>query len=475
MNKKSKFLKNIKYAFTSQGISLLLSVLMSLLVPKFLGVEKFGYWQLFIFYSGYVGLFQFGLSDGVYLKYGGTTYEDLDKSSIGSQFKFSSFSQTGIALLIIFFALALLSEEKRIFVFIAVAIYLLMNNLWQYLGNIFQAVNETRIYSISVLIEKLISIISIVCLILIKIDIFEIYIIMCIFAKFIALIYCMYMGKEILFAKKLPLRLTIIESIYSSKIGINLMLANVASPLIIGVGRFIIDRVWGVNAFGKFSLSVSLTNFFLQFISQVSMVLFPVLRQSNEEQLKKIYKTINDALAIIMPMVLLTYIPMKVVLGLWLPEYKISLEYLALLLPICIYNGKMNMLCITYFKVLRKEKFLLKANMIAVGMNLILSLFGALLLKSIYSIIVFMFLTTAFRSIISEVYLAKLMKAKVIISIIEEFALVVVFMLDSWYLSSALAFVIYLIVYVMYLILNYGNLKSTFNFVRSKFAGKATN
>lgn len=40
---------NMVVAFAAQGISFLASVAMSLLVPKVLGVETYGYWQLFIF------------------------------------------------------------------------------------------------------------------------------------------------------------------------------------------------------------------------------------------------------------------------------------------------------------------------------------------------------------------------------------------------------------------------------------------
>lgn len=38
---------NMVVAFAAQGISFLASVAMSLLVPKVLGVETYGYWQLF--------------------------------------------------------------------------------------------------------------------------------------------------------------------------------------------------------------------------------------------------------------------------------------------------------------------------------------------------------------------------------------------------------------------------------------------
>ena len=48
-----EFIKNICVAFTAQGISLIASVILSLILPKFLSIEEYGYWQLFIFYIGY--------------------------------------------------------------------------------------------------------------------------------------------------------------------------------------------------------------------------------------------------------------------------------------------------------------------------------------------------------------------------------------------------------------------------------------
>ena len=50
---------NAAVAFAAQGVSLLASVAMSLIVPKVLGVTTYGYWQLFVFYTSYSGLFRF--------------------------------------------------------------------------------------------------------------------------------------------------------------------------------------------------------------------------------------------------------------------------------------------------------------------------------------------------------------------------------------------------------------------------------
>lgn len=98
-----KFLTNLSYAFGAQFISLALSMILSLLVPKLLGVTSFGYWQLFIFYTSYIPFFHFGLNDGVYLLNGGKSYDELDKSSLKSQLLLGTLMELLISLFICFF------------------------------------------------------------------------------------------------------------------------------------------------------------------------------------------------------------------------------------------------------------------------------------------------------------------------------------------------------------------------------------
>ena len=51
---------------------------MVIIVPKFLSLEDYGLWQLFLFYYSYIGFFHFGWEDGIYLRYAGNSFETLD-------------------------------------------------------------------------------------------------------------------------------------------------------------------------------------------------------------------------------------------------------------------------------------------------------------------------------------------------------------------------------------------------------------
>lgn len=473
MNEKTKnIVKNIVYAFSAQGISLILSVLMSLMVPKLLGIEEYGYWQLFLFYSGYTSFFHFGLNDGMYLRLGGKNYKDINFSLLGAQLKIMSGVQVLISIFVTVAVILFMSDPNRQFVIIATGIYLVIYNASAYIGYIFQAVNQTRVYSVSVMVDRAIFMLSILVLLIFRTGHFEYFILLYLISKSIALVYCILKGRDVIFSKLISIKFAVKEIWINMSVGIKLLIANIASALILGSGRLVIDAIWGIRDFGKLSFSISLANFFLLFISQVSMVIFPALRQTNTQQQKKVYYFVRDMLSMVLPVVFLAYIPMSILVGKWLPQYSESLRYLALLLPLCTFDGKMQLLCNTYFKVLRKEKILLAVNLFSMVTSFVLSLIGGYIFNSIYAIVVFMVVAIAFRSIISELYLAKIMESNITISLVLEIFLAALFMISTWFLGKALSFTIIAVFYVLFLYYNKSKLISI-NIFTKNLVGKA--
>ena len=220
-----------------------------------------------------------------------------------------------------------------------------------------------------------------------------------------------------------------------------------------------IDATQGISSFGMVSLAISLTNFFLQFISQVSMVMFPMLRQFEHEKMKHIFVVIRGGISYFLCTILALYVPLKYILCLWLPQYAVSLEYLAILLPICIFDGKMQLLYNTYLKVLRKEKVLLLINLISLGVSAILCAIGAYVLNSMMAVVICMVIAIAVRSLITNIYLSKLMSIPTEINVIWECVLSLIFILSNMVLPMATAFCVYLIAFFFYCVFTRKNLK----------------
>ena len=59
-----KFAKNVVYSILAQIISLAVSFVLTLIVPKFIDEYQYAYWQTYVLYVGYVGILHFGILDG---------------------------------------------------------------------------------------------------------------------------------------------------------------------------------------------------------------------------------------------------------------------------------------------------------------------------------------------------------------------------------------------------------------------------
>lgn len=464
---------NAVTAFAAQGISLLVSVLMSLLVPKVLGVSTYGYWQLFIFYTSYSGLFEFGLNDGVYLLEGGKTRSEIDKKSINSQFWFNVCLQTIIGVIITLVAMFSSNEPEREFVLLSFALYTVMLDVSAFLGYVFQAMNETKLFSRMALLERLAFLVPMIVLVILKVDQFQGFVIAYLAAKSLALFYSLMKGRDILVAGQYSIKRTIGLSLKSISVGFGLMIANIADMLILGVGRFLADGFWGIEVFGKISFSLSLVNFFVSFVSQAAMVLFPALRQGSFEERRNFYHIVRDTMEFVFPLIYALYFPLVCVLSIWLPQYSDSYIYFAYLLPVCVFNTKMTVCCSTYFKVLRMERTLLKANLVTLLLSLGCALLGVFAFNSLEVVLLGAVASIICRSIWSERKLDSWLDVKKTLVPFEEIFLTLSFIVIAVQIRDFVGFITYLIIYLIYLLLNRDSVNKLYLLFR-KFAVSTT-
>lgn len=443
---------NFSVAVFAQLVVLLTSFITALIVPKILGVEEYGYWQLFVFYSNYIGFFHFGLNDGVYLIHGGEDRAQIDKRAISSQFQLTTFAHLLFALAII--VAAMLGDEgaDREFVICATAIYMLVNCGYGYLGYVFQAMNETKLYSFASVVNGISFLIPLLALLVFRFDSFRLYIMLSVIARTLASLFCIWKGRELAFSKPYELKKTLRLAFQSVKVGICLMLANIASMLILGVARFIIDVAWGIEQFGQLSFSLSMANFFIIFFSQLAMVLFPALRQADEKDVRTIFIGGRNALGLILPAVYLFYPIIIAIVLAWLPQYSEGLSFFAFMLPICVFDGKMRIVGTTYLNVLRRERTLLAINVITFAMSSVGALYGAYVLDSLYVVIISPVIAIAARCVIAELIVARQLETKPSLMSVGELIVSAVFVITALTLPTIAATIATAITYLLFLV-----------------------
>lgn len=434
--------KNFSFTIFSNLITLGVSTLLVLVVPKFIGVQQYGYWQLYMFYATYAGVMTFGWADGIYLRYGGRRYEDLDKDLFHSQFVMYFLFQLLVFFVIVLYGNFCIQGEKQ-FILYMVAICLVLFNARGFILYVLQDTNRIKEYAIVNAAGRVLYFISVVISLFLNQKNYKLLIISDLIGRAFSLVIGSIYIKDIIFRKFTGFYWSFRETWLNLTVGVKLLTANFAGMLIIGVVRYGIQAFWGVSTFGKVSLTLSISNFLMTFISAISLVLYPVLRRLSNEKIRLMYPEIRDILMVILLVGLFLYYPIDYILPMWLPKYKDSLVYMAILFPMCVYQGKFDLLINTFMKTFRLEKALLNINIIAMLFSMAVTAVNVFLIHNLtvlmFSIILILWVQTS----LGELYLTKKLHIDIWQDLFLETVVVIIFMMSSWLLSRYLGLLVY--------------------------------
>ena len=449
MNTKS-VIKNISYSFLANIISLLLGILATFLFPKFLNVSGYGYYQLYIFYTGYLIITALGLADGVQLKIAGQEYRQLNFDEQSSMFWLSSLLQVAVYVVLLVLSSIMIQDADKRYAIVCACIVGLVTHPRYYLYTLLQGVNRLREYSHIIITERSISIVISIIALLLGFKDFRLMILFDVIGRILSFVLAMYFCKEIVFRKP-RIDGNIIKKIISYTLsGSMILFAMQTSSIVIGVNRYGIEHEWGIEEFSKISLAIALSNMVLRCVNSISVVMFPTLRNVNTEKLPNIYRNINAILMSTIFIFMCFFKPVCYLIGIWLPQYADSLKYSILLLPICIYECKYSLLINTNLKTLNKEKSIGAINAVSVIVSFITTFISIGLLKNMELAIVGILVSLSIRSMIGEWIISRIYSIDVIWNIVAEFVLSIAFIFCMYFNNGYSFSVFYLIVVILY-------------------------
>lgn len=284
-------------------------------VPKLLGQTEYSYWQLYVFYTGYVGFFHFGLADGIYLRYGGKEYDEVPKPLFHFQFWTLVCCEILLAIVMSLFVVFLIPNSDKILILLLTAlccVLVLPRTMLQY---VLQGTNRIKEYARNLMIEKVIYGSLVVIVLALGFRNYEYLLLADIIAKAVTLFTMCLSCKDIVIQTTVSFKEGIREVWNNISVGIKVMFSNIAGMLIVGIVRFSIEQVWSVETFGKVSLSMSVSNLMMLFITAVSVVMFPLLKRTPQEKWADNYKLMRNILVIPLLGLLVLYYPAKVILS----------------------------------------------------------------------------------------------------------------------------------------------------------------
>lgn len=439
---------------TAQIISLAVSFILNLIVPKFIDEYSYAYWQTYVLYVGNVSVLHFGLIDGLMLRYSQYDYDEIDKPRIRSQFKILFFIlcvlTAGSALVAVFAC----TDATQI-IMLLVSCGILTKNLVLYCSYTFQLTNRINKYAFLTISQKFIYGIIVVFLLIFKVNDFYWYCAADIMGDIAGIAISAVFNKGMYFGKSICLKDAVREAGSNMSSGLVLMLANWSAALIVSGAKMIVQWRWGVWQFSKVSFAISLTNVFLTFMTAVSVVLFPSLKRLDRNRLPELYKSIRNVLSPVLFAAMLLYFPGCWILEIWLPKYTVSLPYLGLLLPMIVYSSKMNLLTNNYLKAYGKERAMLCVNAFSMSLGVISFVIIAYIFGNLNALLIGVVVAVMLNSILSEIMVLRTIRVKIFLDFFMEIAMSVGFILIVQYMSRWWGCLAYAGLFAAYCIINY--------------------
>ncbi len=453
-------IKNINLSIIAQIISLAMSFVVNLVVPKFILEYDYALWQTFLLYASFVGVLHFGLLDGLLLRYSQFDYDELDKKKMRSQFNVLLLI-TGVVAIIICVVSFIFARGEYKTIFFLVGVAVLIKNAFAYTSYSFQMTNRINKYAVCVIFERCSYCLFMMLIVLMNKSDFRLLCLADISATGVAFIAGFFMNKGMYFGKIIPITEVLNETKLNVFSGVMLMVSNLTAMLIVGGAKLIIGWRFKELVYGKVAFAFALTNMFLTFISAISIVLFPSLKRLDETLLETLYKKIRNLLSPLLVVVLLFYFIGAYVVNLWLPKYSQSLTALAIILPIVMYSSKVSLLTNNYLKAYRKERLMLFINLASVLIGLIAFIVSAFVLGDLNFVLYSVVAVVALNAIASEIVVIKINKESAksyIFHFVIEAIISVLFIVISLNFSLLNGALIYLAVILIYLLIDYKNI-----------------
>lgn len=470
MSSNQSIVKKASLLTLSQLIALLVSAALVLLIPKFVSVEAYGYWQLFLLYAGYVGIFHFGYSDGLYISAGGKNLNSIDAGRLRPQFILFLLIQVFFAACCVVYAEYFAENHQKWIVYTAVGVYLVVENYHKLISFLLLATAHAEAYAVSVLLDKAATAVIVAGLIFFHSTSLPALVAVYIFCRLLSLIYLMVMYRRFI-PRPADLKMifnSVPDGLKLSRMGAVLMISNILGTLIIAAGRIVVEKFWDISLFAQISLAVSLSFFIISLISQVSLVLFPILRNSAEDAAKNIFEQGNFILGYAAMLSFGLFFLLRWIISIWLPEYTESLTFLVYLFPLVLFEMKTQILYVTFCKSLNKLKLLFSVNIITLAVAVGIY-FMAVQLQSIETVLIGMLVSLLIRSILLYFFILRKYGLKADSIIIAEVVFSAGFILAYRHVPVNVLLILYIGCAVALTLLYRTKLQNTFESLKKNF------
>lgn len=443
-------LKSLFLIIISNGMTMIAGVLSGFVIPKMMTLDSYGLYKIYTLYVNYLPLLHFGLSTGIYLKYGDMSYENLNKSYFRYYFRLLIVSQSIFSIFMIIIAF-ISNVSNYTFIIVSLSVTLLASNITNYFQLISQITERYKEYSYRNIIQSVLNIVITLFFYLMywKIDYildYKIYLLVLIFIQVILAIWYIVSYLDIVLGPiyDKPNRSEII-SLYHK--GFILIIAGLVSQLILNLDRQFVSVLFSNSQYALYAFAYNLLSLMTTFINSISTVLYPMIKRQNIQKLVDSYNLFSKIILIGCSLLISAYYILDFIINNYLPVYIESLSYLYLIIPTMIMSSLINIVMHNYYKALDKENVFFLLSIFVLAISVTANLIAYAFIGTMQSISIASVLCMLIWYVLAQVFLYSIFKFKY-----RKNAIYLLLILAIFYILGTLSFPFY-ILFIVYLLI----------------------
>lgn len=453
---KRKSLIDIAKVVFSNMTLLLAGIVTSFVLPKILSIEGYGYYKVFNLYVTYIIILQFGIVEGVYLKYGGRKLDDIHKRDFTGVLKALLLIEMFVGIVISIISLCFFHAEAR-FIGIALAINLIVvniTNLYQYLSQALQRFTELSIRNVFKSIFMLVAVGLMFWMYRQDCEWlnYKLYVVLLIGINALLLVWYIYTYRTISIGNS---EVNWKEIIILIKNGFPLCLANIISSLILALDRQVVSIAFETRDYAIYSFAYSMLTLASTVVTSVAVVMFSMFKQENEEKLVTSYRRNIELVSILACGMGVMYFPLVVFINAYLPTYYDALEIFRIIIPGLMVSSSISIVMHNYYKVLNHNFLFFKKSAVILALSLLANLIAYISFGTMSSISYASVIMIAVWYVMTDCSLKKMHNISAEYNLIYLLLMIVCFYLCTLISTLWMSFLIYFILYIIITIVFY--------------------
>lgn len=357
--------RSISKVFSANLLQLITSIIVGFFVPAALSIDGYAALKTYTFYIGYVGFLHLGFVDGMYIKYGGMSANDVDGSRLKGEHKIFLIAQIIVSGIITGIAVFM---GNVVWMLIGVSVLLL--NGYSFHRMYYQATGQFGKYTVYAYIYSGIYLASNVILAVVLKSSNEVFYCMTTIVANLAVFAVL----EFKFYKNYKGIHAHIDKSYVNniRVGFFVLLGNLSITMFYAIDQWFVKFGLTDADFAYYSFAVSMLNMVTTLVNAVSVTFYNFL--ANEKNQEKI-KNIKSWLLILGSGASAAYFVLTGIVNTFLPKYNPALDIISVSFAAYPYMIVINAIYVNLYKVEKNEKkyfwSVVKMLFVAAGLNLV--------------------------------------------------------------------------------------------------------